>query len=208
MSRNRKVPVTLPAVFDTGSAKLKVEPSGQFGIVYVRNADGAQFRLRTTDQQAYRTGVLQTVPSPIEVAYDRHRLLEEEYRAGRAYRTSYDLGLGPSVGSIDLNRDSSSAVGSGIPFTEEQAFALRTWRQASMTIRASLGQEFLDILTSVVIDEFPARMAAEKHGFPRRAGFKMLRRCLCKLAVFYGFATTVESLELKTRARDEKGSGK
>ena len=203
MSRKRQVHVTLPAVFDTGSAKLKIEESGQYGVVYVRQADGKAFRLRTTDKNTFRTGVLQTVPSPLDVAYDRHRLLEAEFRAGKAYRNDYDTGFGPSVGSIDLNRDSSSTPGSGIPYTEEMAFALRSWRMASQAVHGALDQHYLDVLTSVVIDELPAKRAAIKLGLPQRVGFKMLRRTLDELAVFYGLAESVASLELKTRAREE-----
>lgn len=175
----------LPAVFDVGAAKVDVtDANGQ--KLYTRTADGKIFSPRTTDQHANRTGCLQTLPSPIEVAMRRERITLAQYAAAGQYSRDYAISFSGIIQSPDLSA-------SGVRTNPADNWRLRAsvaearfhWRTATALITNRLGSAYVNLLTMVVIDEIPANRSALRLTLPERHGIRMLREVLDVLIEHY-----------------------
>lgn len=176
----------LPAVFDTGAAKVDAEDRADGSRLYTRRADGRKFEPRLTDQHANRTGCLQTLPSPIEVAVRRETITLAQYAAAEQYRRDYLIAFSGTLKSPDF-------AGSGVRtnpadnwrIRDSQAMARHHWRVATSLITKQLGSGYVDLLTSIVIDEVPANRVAKRLRLPGRVGIRMLREVLDVLVTHY-----------------------
>jgi hypothetical protein len=129
-------------------------------IERVRRA-GADFERGDTGQITMRD-------SPLERAFARHVIAQDQYSAGQKYRHHwYHAGLSDQLVSVDLNRIFAADLGnfSGMPKTEVQVFHRQRYREATQ----AAGQIGSHVLNWAVCREIPLEQVGYTLGWNSRA---------------------------------------
>jgi hypothetical protein len=98
------------------------------------------------DFERGHTGQITMRDSPLERAFARHVITQEQYSAGQKYRHHwYHAGLCGQLGSLDLNRIFATDLGtfSGMAQTESQFFHRQRYREAADAV-GKIGSHVLD----------------------------------------------------------------
>jgi hypothetical protein len=127
---------------------MKPAKSGTDRPPVQQRASPTQERVRRAGADFERgdTGQITMRDSPLERAFMRNAITQEQYSAGQKYRHHwYHAGLADPLGSIDLNRIFATDLGRFSPMakTENQVFHRQRYRQAAQAV-GKIGSHVLD----------------------------------------------------------------
>jgi len=139
------------------------------------------------------TGQITMRDSPLERAFARKVVTQEQYAAGQKYRHHwYHAGLADSLVSVDLNRVFATDLGgfSGMAKSEQQVFHRQRYREATQAA-GKIGSHVLDwaVCREVVLEQVGYSLGWSSRAQAYAAAVERLKAALDELCKLWGIGT-------------------